>query len=185
MSIRIIGGDLRGRRIPAPRGRTTRPTPARVREAWFSALGESVRDSLVLDLYAGTGALGIEALSRGAREATFVEQDAAISRALRRTVEDLGLSQRCTIRRESVQTFLARLSRTASDFDIVLADPPYGTGAAVALADRFRSDPFASILCIEHEPDVLGEVDGQWQRRYGDTALSFVFAEPHEVGNGL
>lgn len=185
MSIRVIAGDLGGRRIPAPSGRTTRPTPARVREAWFSALGKSVQDSLVLDLYAGTGALGIEALSRGARGATFVERDAAAATALGRTLETLGVAEKCTVRRGSVEPFIESLCRTGSDFDIVLADPPYGTGAAVVLVDRFRADPFASILCVEHEPDVLDEVDGQWQRRYGDTALSFVFAKPHEAGNEL
>ena len=168
-----------------PRGRSTRPTPARVREAWFNALGESVRDSLVLDLYAGTGALGIEALSRGACGATFVERDAAVAGALGRTLDELGLTDRCSVRRGTVESFITSLCRTGSDFDIVLADPPYGTGAAVSLVDRFRVDPFASILCVEHEPDVLDAVDAQWQHRYGDTALSFVFAKPHEVRNGL
>ncbi|MEE9208668.1 MAG: 16S rRNA (guanine(966)-N(2))-methyltransferase RsmD [Gemmatimonadota bacterium] len=185
MTIRVIAGDLRGRRIPAPRGRTTRPTPARVREAWFSALGETIRGSLILDLYAGTGALGIEALSRGARGATFVERDAAAARTLNRTLEDLGLVERSTVRRRSVERFIEDLCRTGSEFDIVLADPPYGIGAAVALVDKFREDPFASTLCVEHEPDVLDEVDARWQRRYGDTALSFVFAKPHEVSNEL
>ena len=173
MSLRVIGGELGGRRLASPRGRSTRPTRSAVREAWFSALGPGLSGARVLDLYAGTGALGIEALSRGAASVLFVESDPAAFRLLRRNVEELGLADRSELRRGDVFRELVGLERGA--YDVALADPPYGSHAA-RLVEIWLEEPFAGILCVEHartEPDLP---DPDWHREYGDTGLSFYIA---------
>lgn len=120
--MRVVAGELRGRRIDAPPGRDTRPTTDKVREAVFNALGslDLVRDAVVLDLFAGSGALGIEALSRGAAEAIFVERDRAALQTLRRNLEVLDLDDRSRVVPGDVMTTAPRLTA-----DLVLADPPY------------------------------------------------------------
>jgi 16S rRNA (guanine966-N2)-methyltransferase len=124
--VRVVAGDFKGRRLVAPRGAGTRPTADRVREALFSMLGD-VSDARVLDLYAGSGALGIEALSRGAKSAVFVERDQAALSALRRNLDAVGA--RAEVRRQDVLRFLARPEGT---FDLVFCDPPYDGAPAVA-----------------------------------------------------
>jgi 16S rRNA (guanine966-N2)-methyltransferase len=119
--VRIIGGEWRGRRIAIPDGTSVRPTPDRVRETVFNWLRDSLAGARCLDLYAGTGALGFEALSRGAAAAWFVEQDAALSEALHATGRQLGAAPH-VVRRDS----LAFLREPASTrFDVVFLDPPY------------------------------------------------------------
>jgi len=125
--MRVVAGEFRGRRLQAPRGRSTRPTADRVREALFSMLGD-VSGARVLDLYAGSGALGIEALSRGAASAVFVERDAAAVAAIRRNLETVGAGA-ADVRRQDVLRFLA----AATDrFDLVFADPPYDSAPRLA-----------------------------------------------------
>ncbi len=121
--MRVVAGELRGRRIEAPPGTDTRPTTDKVREATFNALGslDLVRDALVVDLFAGSGALGIEALSRGAARCTFVERDRTAVRTLRSNIDVLGLTDRATV---VVGDALVR--GRGVDADLVLADPPYG-----------------------------------------------------------
>lgn len=173
MRLRIIAGSLGGRYIRAPSGRRTRPTSERVREAWFAALGPRVPGSRVLDLFAGSGALGIEALSRGAARATFVESDGRTAALLRENLRQLGLEGRSDVVRRDVFAFLRREGR--GTFDLALADPPYGSTAARRLAEAFAEDPFAGLLCLEHPPGSLESLPGVvWHRRYGDTALSFL-----------
>jgi 16S rRNA (guanine966-N2)-methyltransferase len=117
--VRIIGGSRKGHRIDAPPGRGTRPTPDRVRESVFNIIGP-VDDAEVLDLYAGSGALGLEALSRGAARAVFVDRDANAVRAIDRNLHKLGL--RGTVLRQDV---LAVLAAEGRKYDLVLVDPPY------------------------------------------------------------
>ena len=125
--MRVVAGEFRGRRLQAPRGRSTRPTADRVREALFSMLGD-VSGARVLDLYAGSGALGIEALSRGAASAVFVERDAAAVAAIRRNLETVGAGA-ADVRRQDVLRFLA----AATDrFNLVFADPPYDSAPRLA-----------------------------------------------------
>ena len=126
--MRVIAGEFKGRRLHAPRGARTRPTADRVREALFSMLGD-VSGARVLDLYAGSGALGIEALSRGAETALFVERDQAALAALRRNLDAVGAH--ADVRRQDVLRFLARPEGT---FDLVFCDPPYDVAPAVAAA---------------------------------------------------
>ena len=130
--MRVVAGEFGGRRLQAPRGRATRPTADRVREALFSMLGD-VAGARVLDLYAGSGALGIEALSRGAASALFVENDARAAEVIRRNLDALGAEGE--VRRQDALRFL---STAAGPFDLVFCDPPYDSGPspAVALAER-------------------------------------------------
>jgi 16S rRNA (guanine966-N2)-methyltransferase len=118
--LRVVGGELRGRRLIGPPGRTraVRPTSDRAREALFSILGD-VSDARVLDLFCGTGALGIEAVSRGAASAVLVDTD---PRLARRNVAELGLEDRCRVVRSDAVRFLAR---SRESFDLILSDPPY------------------------------------------------------------
>jgi 16S rRNA (guanine966-N2)-methyltransferase len=123
--MRVIAGHLGGRRLYAPRGRTTRPTSDRVREALFSMLGP-VDGVSVLDLFAGTGALGIEALSRGAAKALFVERDAAAVAALRDNLARLGLGEpQARVRVGDALSALRSARKTPETYDLVFVDPPY------------------------------------------------------------
>jgi 16S rRNA (guanine966-N2)-methyltransferase len=167
--MRIIAGAFRGRRLRPPPERRVRPTADRVREAWFSILGPAVTGATVLDLFAGSGALGLEALSRGARHATFVELGVPSLAALRTNIAELGLEDRAAVRRGDALRFVTKLDRGA--FDLAVADPPYRSGQAEALRDHWREHPFARILSIEH-PSSL-DLRGDDTRRYGSVALTF------------
>jgi 16S rRNA (guanine966-N2)-methyltransferase len=168
-ALRVAGGELRGRRLTAPR-RGVRPTSERVREAIFSILGD-VSGARVLDLYCGTGALGIEAISRGAASATLVDRGA---RAARRNVEQLGIGDRVEVVRADVTRFLRRAE--PGSFDLVLCDPPY------RLADRLAPELDQAIrrclakgarVIVESALDRPIEFDLPLitERRYGDTLV--------------
>lgn len=141
--MRVVGGELRGQRLVAPRGWKVRPTSDRAREAIFSALGERVAGATVLDLYCGTGALALEALSRGASHAVLVDRD---TRAALGNVERLGLAARTELVRADVGRWLADRPATgeASRFDLVFVDAPY------RLADRVGQE------LDSHLPRLLG-----------------------------
>ena len=133
--LRIIAGEWRGRRLTAPGGDTTRPTADRTRETLFSMLASrlgSLEDIAVGDFFAGSGALGLEALSRGARTCLFVEQDAAAIRALRANVSALKAEARCDVRAASVLA----LGPAKAPLDLLMMDPPYGTGAGEVALDK-------------------------------------------------
>jgi 16S rRNA (guanine966-N2)-methyltransferase len=166
--LRVSGGELRGRRLHA--AKDARPTTGRVREALFSILGD-VSGARVLDLFCGSGALGIEALSRGAATATLVDTDAE---AARRNVEELALGDRAAVVRSDAARFLAGAGRAS--YDLVLCDPPY------TLADRFGAELAPLIRKVlaaggravtessPKEPMQL-ELPLVTERRYGDTML--------------
>ena len=133
--MRIIAGEWRGRNLVAPQGDTTRPTADRTRETLFSMLVSRIGDFeglAVADLFAGSGALGLEALSRGAASCIFVEQDAAALRALRSNIANLRAQSQCDVRASSVLA----LGPAKAPLDLVLLDPPYGTGAGGVALDR-------------------------------------------------
>ena len=127
--LRIIAGDLGGRRIEVPSGARVRPTAERVREALFSIVGAAVRDARVLDAYSGSGALGFEALSRGARSVVFLESDRATLGVLRANAARLGVEDRSSFLLGPAAQSL-RGGRGAGPFDLILADPPYAAGQA-------------------------------------------------------
>lgn len=169
--MRIIAGRWRGHPIQAPPGGRTRPTTDRVREAWMSMVHPALPDARFLDLFAGSGSLGLEAISRGARHATFVERAAPALRTLRANIRKLGAEEQATVVRGDALAFVASLDEGA--FDIAVADPPYDSGAAPALADLFLRRPFAAMLWIEHRvTDPLPGSEDADTRRYGDTLLT-------------
>jgi 16S rRNA (guanine966-N2)-methyltransferase len=170
--VRIVAGAWRGRTIKAPAGDAVRPTGDRVREAWTSIVNASLPDAKVLDLFAGSGALGLEALSRGAREAHFVESAARSLDVIWQNIGILDAGTRAVVHRADAIEFLQKLGDDR--FDVAFADPPYDKGLAAAVAERWLAKPFATVLGIEHRRDetLPGEPD---IRRYGGTSLSFYY----------
>lgn len=171
--MRIIAGRWKSRRLIAVRDRTVRPTTDRVREAWMSILGPRIEGSAVADLFAGSGALGLEALSRGASHVTFVERSRGALLALRRNIRALGAGRSTTVVHGDALAHLPALDPLRCD--LALADPPYGRGHASELVSRFGRRPFARELWIEHHvKEVLPPDICVRQRRYGDTVLTAV-----------
>lgn len=173
--MRVVAGSLRGRAIVAPDGQATRPTTDRVREALFNALASAggIEGARVLDLFAGSGALGIEALSRGASHCTFVERDRPAVEAIRRNVANLGLGDRTSI---VVGDVLARLA-ALPPVELVLADPPYGFAEWTTLLDGLKPLTSTTGLVVLESGDPVGQVSG-WEtvreRRYGRTWVTFL-----------
>jgi len=169
--MRIIAGRWRGHRLKTVRGRGVRPTTDRVREAWMAAIGGKVEGARVLDLFAGSGALGLEALSRGAEEVVFVERAKGALVTLRGNVELLGAKGECRIVAGDAMAFVRRLTEGA--FDLGLADPPYNLGLAGKLLEIFAEKGFAQELWVEHRStEAMPPLPGLRQRRYGDTTLT-------------
>ena len=168
--MRIVAGRWRGRAISAPDGRQVRPTADRVREAWMSIVAPLLTEARVLDLCAGSGALGIEAVSRGAASADLVEIAPQSLRAIHHNVELLGAGETIRVHRKDAIRFIADLE--AGAYDVAFADPPYDLGMASAIAEQWLAVPFASVLGIEHRRDEKVPGDGD-TRRYGQTAITF------------
>jgi 16S rRNA (guanine966-N2)-methyltransferase len=167
--VRIIAGQWRGRTIKAPRDDRVRPTGDRAREAWMSILQPEIPGARVLDLYAGSGALGLEALSRGAASADFVDVAPAAIKAIRENGTTLGALDRMHIHRAESLRYAQKLD--AGAFDIAFADPPYNLGMAPRLAALWRRSPFAHVLSLEH--DAHEELpEGGETRTYGGTAVT-------------
>ncbi len=177
--MRVIAGALGGRALLAPKGHATRPTSDRVREALFSVLGD-VADTSVIDLYAGTGALGIEALSRGATRAVFVENARSALDVLRKNIASLGLTSSAVVLANPVVRAIRGLS-SYDAFDLVFVDPPYADLAEAAeaielLVDQRRCSERARIVLEHASRDMAPELTGLMRentRRYGDTSLTF------------
>ena len=176
--MRLTGGLDRGRRLIVPRGARTRPTASKVREAIFNILGPP--PGPVLDLFAGTGALGLEALSRGAPKAVFVERDGAALGALRRNLREGGMDGRATVIGADVRTALRRLAAAGEQFSWVFLDPPYVREMTGVLEELSGSDLLSScaVVILEHDkrmppPASVGCLFLTDQRKYGDTELSF------------
>ncbi|HWN20074.1 MAG TPA: 16S rRNA (guanine(966)-N(2))-methyltransferase RsmD [Gemmatimonadales bacterium] len=169
--LRIVAGQFGGRRLVMPNDTRVRPTADRVREAWMSILGSELAGARVLDLFAGSGALGLEALSRGAESVTFVEMNPPSLKALHENISALGAEGATTVHRGDAMRFAERLPPAA--FDVVVADPPYTVDHASRLVALFRRTPFGRILSVEHSSTL--ELDGD-TRRYGDTAITFCHA---------
>ena len=167
--MRIVAGEWRGRRIAAPADPRVRPTADRVREAWMSIVGPRLEGARVLDLFAGSGALGLEALSRGASSAEFVELNAPSLRALRENIAHLGAGDRAVVRRGDALRIAESLA--AGAYDVAFADPPYRLGMAERIAARWLEVPFAAVLGVEHGAKEAMPEGGE-TRRYGDTAIT-------------
>jgi len=167
--VRIIAGEWGGRSIRVPRDARVRPTADRAREAWMSIVQPSIPGAKVLDLFAGSGALGLEALSRGAASADFVEITPASLQTLRDNIESLGAVDRAHVHRADALRFAGKLE--PGEFDVAFADPPYNLGMAKRLTSLWLRRPFAAILGVEH--DTHEELpDGGDTRVYGGTAIT-------------
>ncbi len=179
--MRIIGGEGGGRRLRAPRGSNTRPTSDRVREALFNILAPRIPESRFLDLFAGSGAVGLEALSRGAAEAVFVEKRPQAAAVIRRNIEHLKLAGRAILYQADVNAFVRDWLPSLGTFDIVYMDPPYkseyaagtlrGISRCGLLADR-------GVVVVESArtglpPERVERLVLTKRRSYGDTVLSF------------
>ena len=186
--MRVVAGTQKGRSIKNPQGWDCRPTSARVREALFSILSAHVAGARVLDLYAGTGALGIESLSRGARHVVFVDNQAKTVRLLRENIERCGYTRQCVVLTQDVETFFTAPPAWNEPlaFDIVLADPPYQRTDLTQLLERLSlSGTLApdGRAILEHEsrrtvPTRVGSLAQTRQARYGDTTLTFYQRRP-------
>ena len=187
--MRITGGQFRSRLLVAPRGAATRPTSDRVRESLFSILEARgfPRDARVLDLFAGTGSLGFEALSRGADHVTFVEERRDTLRALEENRAALKTADRTAVFAEKVERALTRLP--AASFDLVFLDPPYKLVTETPFVALFGAvarvcAPNACVV-LEHasrdEAPALGPCACEEARRYGDTALAFYAPTPADA----
>ena len=178
--MRVIAGRYKGRQLVAPSGEGTRPTMDRVKEALFSILGDVVRGKRVLDLFSGAGTLGIEALSRGAEEATFVEFRRGASEVLRRNLEQLPDAQ-FTIIVAPVERVLPRLAHRRARFDLVFLDPPYRMGLVTSTINSLIHchllEPGGRIVA-EHESrfyppkEFSGNLFLADRRTYGDTGIA-------------
>lgn len=179
--MRIVGGNFRGRKLTSLPGATTRPTADRVKEALFNIWGQLTYDALVLDLFAGSGALGLEALSRGAQHVTFVEKDRKAIQIVRTNVQRLQVADRADVVQEDVFRYIDVLAKAGQTFDLITADPPYGDGLAGAVAEALdRSNLLRSDgrLVIEHHrrEELPADLPNMKQIRvanYGDTRLTF------------
>ncbi|SDF78994.1 16S rRNA m(2)G-966 methyltransferase [Onishia taeanensis] len=166
--LRIIGGDFRRRQLPVLDHPGLRPTPDRVRETLFNWLASATGGARVLDLFAGTGALGLEALSRGAREALFIEQNAPVARALEANIATLGANGRVIT--ADAKAFLGdtlddRLGRADGAFDLVFLDPPFRQGLAEASCRQLVDGGFVAAgawVYLEVEAELTPSVPADW-----------------------
>ncbi len=179
--MRIVGGEMRGRKLRAVPGDSTRPTSDRVRQSLFDLLGQRMDGLAVLDLYAGTGAMALEAISRGAARAALIESDARACGVIHGNVADLRLEDRCQVIRDELPGALARLRQK---FDLVFSDPPYALRASQAVLDGLSANdllaPGARVVLEmdrrEADPVCPQRLRVADDRRYGDTRVLVVTA---------
>jgi len=176
--MRVVAGTARGVPLTAPRGDATRPITDRVKETLFAILGDRVPDARVLDLYAGSGAIGIEALSRGAERVDFVERDRNALKALRSNLDRTRLEEMAAVHELEVERFLGS---TKDEWDVVVLDPPYEVRAIVAPLRALvpHLAPGASVVIKHFWRNETPEVEGlavTRQRRFGETMLTFLEA---------
>jgi len=194
----ILAGAYKGRKLlPPPRASQTRPITGSVKKSLFDILRDQLAESTVLDLYCGTGTLGLEALSRGAARSIFAERDRRVAERLRRNIEALGVADRCVVWCGDVSGRLASwLSSLAGRLDVVFVDPPYGLARKWAWPTAVRKvfAPVAGRLADDgrvvlrlpasvHPPERLGELALRRRRRYGQMVLA-IYARrgPDESG---
>ncbi|HEX5309158.1 MAG TPA: 16S rRNA (guanine(966)-N(2))-methyltransferase RsmD [Solirubrobacteraceae bacterium] len=187
--MRVIAGSLRGRRLGAPRGQGTRPTSDRVREALFAMLGD-LQGASVLDLFAGTGALGIEALSRGAARALFVERDRDALRALRSNLRALALrAPLANVRGGDALAALRDAQNGGETYDLVFVDPPYARAGElqaplVELLPRVLSENGGRVAVeSDRRAPLKLPLTALRERRYGDTVIA-IYGKMSDEGSG-
>lgn len=177
LPIKLTGGHLRSRKVAGPKNQHVRPTPGRVKEALFSILAPRIAGAVFLDLFAGTGAIGFEAISRGAASVTTVEAHRETANAIREAAEELRIAKKLTVWAAPVDRALYRLEGT---FDLVFADPPYASPVPMQMFALLRERELLasdSLVVLEHSArTILPEIPGYRSAReevYGDVALAF------------
>ncbi|MEP7040583.1 MAG: 16S rRNA (guanine(966)-N(2))-methyltransferase RsmD [Chloroflexota bacterium] len=183
--MRVIAGTARGRPLVAPRGAHTRPITDRVKETLFGILADRVVDTRVLDLYAGSGSVGIEALSRGAASCDFVEHDRRAIAAIRENLERAGVAEHGSVHAVDVMRYLERSE--ALRFGLIFLDPPYEERAILAPLERLvgRVAPRGTVVVKHHWRTPIPEATGlsRWrERRFGETTLTFLAATDEHDG---
>ena len=189
--MKIIAGELKGRRLVVPRGLGTRPTADQVRIALMDTLTPYLPEARFLDLFAGAGGVGLEALSRGATRAVFVERDAAAVVALRRNVAALGVEAGTRILRADVDRALDRLAADGERFDLVFLDPPYDADLVARTLDRLAAEAAMvakAIVIAQHftkhpPPSAVGALAAFRTRRFGETTLTFFRTGAYDAGS--
>jgi 16S rRNA (guanine966-N2)-methyltransferase len=187
--MRVVAGEAKGCRLKTPSGDRIRPTADRVKEALFEIVGERIRDARVLDLFAGTGNLGIEALSRGADSVLFVDTDRSAVRLIEQNLARTHLGGRAETWKTDARSAIARLKRTGRRFEIMLLDPPYGYGHTESILRRLGQHKLLlprGLMVVEHDrrtdfPERIDSLERRDQRRFGDTMISFYEAAPRRI----
>ncbi len=185
--MRVIAGSAKGREINAPKGSNTRPTLAKVKEAMFGSIQFDISGAEVLDLFAGSGGLGIEALSRGALHVTFCDNDKQAYNVIKGNLERLGFESNATLVYGDSISLLAEVSRTGKKYDIVLLDPPYASGLenrAIVLLEELDLLNRGAILLCEHSkenpPVFTGGYTVKKPKKYGDSFVTKAVFEGRE-----
>jgi 16S rRNA (guanine966-N2)-methyltransferase len=168
--MRIVGGKFAGRSLTSPSGRV-RPTTEELRAAWLDALAGDLEGARCLDLFAGSGALGLEAISRGARSCDFVENSPSAIHSLKANVAALRVRAQVRIFDRDAIPFVRRITQVA--YDIAFVDPPYGSLKLDRIVERWLEQPFSRILSCEHSPDHKLPVRGK-RLTVGDSALTII-----------
>ena len=195
--MRIISGDSKGRKLATPKDLSLRPTSDRVKESIFNILRGQIEGGTVLDLFAGTGNLGIEALSRGAKEVTFVEKGKQALRLIQRNLEQFGMEERSEVLPTDANRAIEILKQRGKAFDLIFMDPPYEQGLIERTLMKLNSHPIYhkdSVLVVEHHRlERLSSAVKGWnlirQRRIGETVISILTPRggkaPTEAPNAL
>ena len=181
--LRLTGGVFRGRQILTPQNQKTRPTQSKTRQALFNSLQTAIPDARVVDLFAGSGALGFEALSRGAEHVVFIEESRSVASLIARNAQTLGVEDRMTLIGDSVDRALSRLLQ-AVPYDVIMADPPYGKGWELTLLQDWPWDRLLTLggyFCIEWGiqktdenglPNQIQCLEKVREKNYGDSMLT-------------
>lgn len=184
--MRIIAGEKKSRKIEAPEGQETRPTADRIKEAMFSILQNRLYDARVLDLYAGSGALSLEALSRGAGQAVLVDKSFKACRVIRQNIETLGYQEKTQLLNMEDRKAIEWLEKEGRQFDLIFLDPPYRletTAICQRLAEKLMAD--GGLILCEHDrktpPETPDGLELRDRREYGITGLTFFVKKEAET----
>ena len=179
--MRVITGSARGHNLKAPKGENTRPTSDRIKEALFSIIGMIDDGSTVLDLFSGSGAIGIEFLSRGAKLAYFIDSDSESIKVIKENLEKTRLIEKSLVYKNNVEKAIKTIGNKHIDFDYIFLDPPYNKELVIKTLENINNEKLLKnngIIIIEHEtrlelPDKIFNIIKVDYRKYGDTSISF------------
>jgi 16S rRNA (guanine966-N2)-methyltransferase len=182
MGVRVIAGERRGKRLSTVAGMATRPTADRVREAIFNILSFRVAQAMVLDMFAGSGAMGIEALSRKARFAVFIDNQSAAVAVIRKNLASCRFENQAMVLQRELPAGVLNLAAGGGGFDLVFLDPPYGQGLILPTLEQLHVggtlQPGALIVVEHSAAEPISDLPSQFvdadQRRYGKTLVSFI-----------